>query len=53
MYDLKGCADPMQAKGCQFIGEWAQGVFVSGTWALQDGSLYRGAFGNKVKFTHE
>ncbi len=38
----------MQATECQFIGEWVDGVFVSGTWALQDGSLYKGQFGNKV-----
>ena len=38
----------MQATECQFIGEWVDGVFMSGTWALQDGSLYKGQFGNKV-----
>ena len=38
----------MQATECQYIGEWVDGVFMSGTWALQDGSLYKGQFGNKV-----
>ncbi len=38
----------MQATECQFIGEWVDGVFMSGSWALQDGSLYKGHFGNKV-----
>ncbi|DBB17914.1 hypothetical protein WJX82_003420 [Trebouxia sp. C0006] len=37
-----------KATECQFIGEWVDGVFMSGTWALQDGSLYKGQFGNKV-----
>ena len=38
----------MQATECQYIGEWVEGVFMSGTWALQDGSLYKGQFGDKV-----
>ena len=38
----------MQSTESQYIGSWENGVFVNGTWALQDGSAYNGRFGNNV-----
>lgn len=38
----------MQSTESQYIGNWESGVFVDGTWALQDGSAYNGHFGKNV-----
>lgn len=38
----------LQSTESQFIGEWDKGTFVSGTWALSDGSQFKGDFGSQV-----
>lgn len=38
----------MQSTKSQYIGVWESGVFLDGTWALQDGSAFNGRFGNNV-----
>lgn len=38
----------VQSTKSQYIGNWENGSFVEGTWALQDGSAYNGRFGNNV-----
>ena len=38
----------VQSTKSQYIGVWENGVFLNGTWALQDGSAFNGRFGNNV-----
>lgn len=38
----------LQSTESQYVGNWENGGFVDGTWALQDGSAYNGRFGNNV-----
>ncbi len=37
-----------QRVGCQYVGRWEAGGFVSGHWILKDGSMFAGAFKNGV-----
>jgi hypothetical protein len=38
------CRCRPQAQGCQYLGVWEQGQFVSGTWAHREGSQFQGTF---------
>jgi hypothetical protein len=35
---------PPQAQGCQYLGVWDKGQFVSGTWAHREGTQFQGSF---------
>lgn len=39
----------LQSTASQYIGEWDKGTFIRGTWALSDGSQFKGDFGSQVK----
>jgi hypothetical protein len=35
---------PPQAQGCQYLGVWDKGQFVSGTWSHREGTQFQGSF---------
>ncbi len=38
-----------KAVGCQLVGDWIEGSFVSGRWILKDGSIFQGRFEKGLK----